>query len=146
MVSKPTWRECCGRFSMAGRNIRLPQKFNAHPVIKETGLTYCAQERNPWVVTWKSGSVIGTVRRRRESQQDRNSERKEVSKSAAQHFTHIYREGFHCSGPCQDLAGERHRLFCALLLQASGKGHAVTGEKGRRRRDPKVQGLANSFL
>lgn len=44
-------------------------------------------------------AVIGTLTWRRESQQGRNSEHK-VSKSAAEHLTHIYRLDFHHSWTC----------------------------------------------
>lgn len=61
---------------------------SAHPVIKEMGLIYCVQESNPSLGScMERQAVTGTVRSRRESQQERNAERK-VCKSAG-HFLHI---------------------------------------------------------
>lgn len=90
----------------------------------------------------------GTARWRQESQQDRNSEREEGSKPEAEHFIHIYRQGFRLSGTCQDLAAAGHHLLflCAASLGCQARGASSPGGGQTQGGEPKARGLANSFL
>lgn len=58
---------------------------------------------------------------------------------------YIFRQGFHRGWTCQDLADEQFTL-CAASLGIREGAHRHQGEGQTPRGEPRVHGLANSFL
>lgn len=119
---RPDKWQCYGRFSTVERNITIPSKIslqNAHPAVKEAGITCCAQASERSLGSHMGNWAETGTGRGGQSQRVETQCRVE-SKPGAVHLTHIQTEGATAAG--QPAAAQHcHALLGHSPLRRLGK-------------------------